>query len=473
MAERTEFNKFKNLAQNTLLYTISNFGSKIFTFLIVPLYTYYLTTAEYGTYDTISSLIGLISPMCVFAIHEGLLRWLLKSEENEHTVSNTGLTLYTLFIFATDIIFFVVFKYYKWEYSNLFIICLTSTTLFEVLQFTARGLKKNFSFAISGVIQTITMLVLNVAFVIFLKIGIAGMLISLATSQFIGSLYLFISIKDCLLNNKYCFKTKLAKEMLIYSILLVPNNISWWIMNSSDRLMLTAMIGSSYTGIYSIACKFPSLYSMIHTIFYRAWQEQAVIEYDSKGRDSYFTKIFNFYMRFGFCMVLILIPTSKIFIQFFMSTEYKEAYIYIGILIIGALFCSFSSFYGTGYISAKDTKNATFTTLIGAVTNCLINLLFIRIIGIWAACLSTLLGYLVTWIVRIKQTKKYFDITIDWKIFWILLMLSSIFAILVTFRSFFVTMIMLLFAIIISVIINKEIIYMSIKFIRKKIDKRK
>ncbi len=241
----------------------------------------------------------------------------------------------------------------------------------------------------------------------FLKIGIAGMLISLATSQFIGSLYLFISIKDCLLNNKYCFKTKLAKEMLIYSILLVPNNISWWIMNSSDRLMLTAMIGSSYTGIYSIACKFPSLYSMIHTIFIVHGKNKPLLNMIVKAEIATLRKYLILYAIW----ILYGIDTYsniKNFYTVFMSTEYKEAYIYIGILIIGALFCSFSSFYGTGYISAKDTKNATFTTLIGAVTNCLINLLFIRIIGIWAACLSTLLGYLVTWIVRIKQTKKIF-----------------------------------------------------------------
>lgn len=473
MMERTENKKIKDLAQNTLLYTISNFGSKIFSFLIVPLYTYYLTTSEYGTYDTISSLIGLISPMCIFAIHEGLLRWLLKSDEKDSIVSHTGLTLYSMFIIITDIIFLIVFNYYKWEYSNLFILCLTTTTLIEVLQFTARGLKKNVSFAMSGVLQTIIMLLLNVVFVIFFKIGIIGMLISLAVSQFIGSLYLFISIKDVFINDKYSFNKKLAKEMLIYSILLVPNNISWWIMNSSDRLMLTVMVGSSYTGIYSIACKFPSLYSMIHIIFYRAWQEQAVIEYDSKTRDEYYTKIFNMYMRFGFCMVLLLIPISKIFIQFFMSKEYTEAYIYIGILIIGALFCSFSSFYGTGYITAKDTKNATFTTLIGAVINCLINLLFIRVIGIWAVCLSTLIGYLVTWMIRLKQTKKYFCISIDWKYFWILLGISLIFSILVIFKSLLITIVMLMVAIIITIIVNKKIVVLGIRFIKKISNKRK
>ena len=64
------------LVKNTIIYTISNFGSKVLTFLIVPLYTYYLTTEEFGTYDTIISFMNLLTPICILAIHEGLLRWL-------------------------------------------------------------------------------------------------------------------------------------------------------------------------------------------------------------------------------------------------------------------------------------------------------------------------------------------------------------------------------------------------------------
>ena len=113
--------------------------------------------------------------------------------------------------------------------------------------------------------------------------------------------------------------------------------------------------------------------NMINTIFYRAWQEQAVIEYDSKTRDRYYSDIFNSYMKICFSIGIMLIPVSKLYIQIFMNSSYTSAYKYIGILIIGSIFCSFSSFYGTGYISAKDTKNATLTTAIGAFINCIIN----------------------------------------------------------------------------------------------------
>ena len=92
------------LLKNTIIYTISNFGSKILTFLIVPLYTFYLTTSEFGIYDTILSIINLLAPLCVLAIHEGLLRWLLKSNEKHEEIIGSGLLLLLLFVFITDLI---------------------------------------------------------------------------------------------------------------------------------------------------------------------------------------------------------------------------------------------------------------------------------------------------------------------------------------------------------------------------------
>lgn len=464
-------NKAKILLKNTALYTISSFGSKIFSFLIVPLYTYYLSTKEFGTYDTIYSMVALIAPMCVLAIHEGLLRWLLKSDEDDKIVANTGMTLYILFITVFDFICIIIFRFVHWPYATLFIACLTSNTLIDVMQFTSRGLKKNMIFAISGMIQTFVMLGLNVLLVVFFRKGISGMLISYCLSQFSAAGYIIICIRKLISFKNYRFDINLAKSMLIYSIMLVPNNISWWIMNSSSRLMLTALVGSAFTGVYSIACKFPSIVTMIHTIFYRAWQEQAVLEYDSKSRDQYYSQVFNMYMRFAFCIILVLIPMSKLYIVYTMSTEFKKAYMYMGILMVASLFNAFSSFYGTGYISAKDTKNVTLTTAAGAVVSIVLNVALIGLIKIWAVCISTLVGYAVTMVLRIIQTRKYFKIIVKWYEFFGLLAVSLLFSILVCLKDNITAWIMLVIAVILTFVINKDVMVIIIRKFKDKVNK--
>ena len=458
----------KRLAKNTVIYMVSNFGSKVLTFLIVPLYSWYLTTSQYGTYDTIVSVEGLIMPLCILAINEGLLRWLLKSDEKDGAIIGTGYGIYLALILLTDAVLAVAFSISGWRWGRMFLFLLTVSTMYTVLQYTARGAKRNRAFAVSGVIYTVTMLGCNMIFIAGLHYKIGGMLLSLALAYLFGALYLLFCMRNLFRPSSLSFDRGLGREMLRYSIMLVPNNISWWIMNASDRVMLTAMIGSSYTGIYSIACKFPTIVSTIHTIFYQAWQEQAVIEYDSDTRDQFYTRVFNLYVRLTGCLVLMLVPFSKLFITLFMSESYTEGYRYTGVLYLGAMFSSFSAFYGTGYISSKDTKSAMYTTFLGAAVNILINLFFIRRFGIWAACFSTFFGYLAVWIVRMIQTRKYFTITVDWKTFFLLAGSCAAVSVAVCFCGTAATAVLFALAAAAAVLLNQQLIKAAVRFLKNR-----
>lgn len=463
--------KEEKLIKNTIIYSISNFGSKLLTFLIVPLYTYYLTTAEFGTYDTIISIQNLLAPVCALAIQEGLLRWLLASNEKHGDILGTGLGLYGICIAITDIVMLSVFHFIEWEYSNLFMLMLTTYTLETVLKFIVRGERKNNVFAVAGVLYTFVMLMFNVLFVVQFRLGVRGMLWSLVIANITCIIYMLFSMRKCVKIAELSFNKKLSHAMIIYSVMLVPNNISWWIMNASDRVMLTALCGAATTGIYSLACKFPSIVTILHTLFYQAWQEQAILEYESDARDSYYTKVFNNYMKLSCCAVLVLIPLSKLIIILFMNESYLSAYKYLGVLYLGSLFSSFSGFYGTGYISAKDTKNAMMTTIVGASLNILINVLFIKQFGIWAACFSTLIGYVAVWLIRIRQTKKYFKIDLDWKTFGFTMVLNVAFSVAICKLNFYGTVILFLAAAIIAVIVNRGIFVSIIKSIHNRIQR--
>lgn len=450
--------KENRLLKNTVIYMVGNFGSKILTFLIVPLYTHYLSTSEFGTYETIVSILGLISPLCILAIHEGILRWLLGSFEKRGEIISTGASIYLILICITEMIIMIFSIITHWKYSIFFGLLLLGSTLQTVLQFSARGLQSNKVFAFSGIIYTTVMLLLNLVCVIILRMNIIGMFISSIIASFVSVLYIGVSLKNTVSIQKKLINKTVAKDMLKYSILLVPNDISWWIMSISDRIMLSYMINPSATGIYSIACKFPSIISILHTIFYQAWQEQAVLEYKSEDRDQFYTKVFNTYMKLALCVVLVLIPLSKWVIITFINASYQSGYIYLGLLYLGAIFSSFSGFYGTGYISAKDTKNAMKTTFIGAVVNVVINIILIPIIGIWAACLSTFIGYCIVWIIRVKQTRKYFLIKVNWSVFMILFSLNVIFSLGICFNNLVFLYFMIIFSFGILFLTNKSTI---------------
>ena len=59
----------------------------------------------------------------------------------------------------------------------------------------------------------------------------------------------------------------LLRQMLTYSIAFIPNTFMWWIMNASDRVMVSAMIGTAANGIYSVSYKIPGLVSVCNYYF--------------------------------------------------------------------------------------------------------------------------------------------------------------------------------------------------------------
>ena len=76
----TAESKYKKLVKNSVVFFIGNLGSKVITFLIVPFYTYYLTTAEYGTADLVTTTVNLLVPFAMVGMNEAVLRFTVSKE---------------------------------------------------------------------------------------------------------------------------------------------------------------------------------------------------------------------------------------------------------------------------------------------------------------------------------------------------------------------------------------------------------
>ena len=113
-------------------------------------------------------------------------------------------------------------------------------------------------------------------------------------------------------------------------------------------------------------------------------------------------------------MLWLLIPITKIVIWIIMSESYKTACNYVAFYYLGTVYQSFSSFYGVGYLKSTKTGNAFSTSVYGAIVNATINLLFIRVIGLQAAAVSTFVGFFVMWLAREKQNRDELGIKTQW-----------------------------------------------------------
>lgn len=289
--------RYSYLLKNIGLLTIGNFSTKILSFFMVPLYTNVLTTTDYGNYDLISTTVTLLIPIFTLNIMDGTLRYSLDNELNKTSVFTISLQYYVKAVLG--IIFLLTVNYF----TN-FIPILNTYRLFLFFQFIliafsgilssfSRGIDKVKEVSISGILGSFVCIILNLIFLLFIKIGLIGYFWANIGGVLAQVLYLFIVIKAWNYINLKKLDIDIKEKMLSYSIPLIANNIAWWINNVSDRYIITWICGVALNGIYSVSYKIPSILSILQSIFQQAWTLSAVKDYSSQDRDEYFTKIYN------------------------------------------------------------------------------------------------------------------------------------------------------------------------------------
>lgn len=411
-------NQYKSLIKNSFLFAIGSIGSKAISFFMLPLYTRMLTTSDYGQLDVLQTTISLLIPLITFQAVEAVFRYSVDMRENKSasSVLMNGILL-CLFGMLISLLFFPVFARIEpfSTYLLFFYLILFFSMMNGVLKQFVRGLGKIKIFVVSDLAYTASFVTFNIIFLVYLKMGLKGYFLSMVLAHLITTFILLVFGSVFKYLNFKSFDKSFMKTMLIYSIPLIPNGLMWWVMNVSDRYILTYFLGFDATGIYSVSYKFPSLITLMNSIFFMAWQLSAMQEYGKEGYDNFYKNIFGVLSSFLLLITAVVLLILKPLMSVFVADAFYESWKYVPLLLVGTVFQAFSSFFGTNYTASKKTKGAFTTSVYGSIVNIGINLLLIPIWGIQAAAFSTMLAYLTMWLLRLFDTKKFVKIKIDWK----------------------------------------------------------
>lgn len=458
-------NREKKLMKDTAIYAFGNLFSKLIGFILLPLYTSYLTVSDYGFWDIVTTTITLLIPIIIYQLNDALYRYLLDKIdfENKCKIITTAILIIirNILFFISLYIFLAIFFDIKYKILILIQICISC--IYEPCLQITRGLNKNILYAYAGIINTFITLSLNVLFIKYLNLGLTSLFLSGIIGASVTLIFIIFSTNIYKYIKLNYYSKELKKTLIKYSLPLIPNVVSWWIMNLSDRYIINITLGTEANGLYAISNKLPTIIFLFNSIFYLAWQESAILSYENHDRNEYYSKMFNTYMRFLLTSAILLLAFTKIVFKVMINTNFYEAINYIPFLYLGTVFSAFSSFYGTGYHSAKDTKGAFTTSIYGATVNILVNILFIHLIGIQAASISTMMAFLTMWLFRMRQTKKYFCIKIDKKIFFILLSIFTLNLLMYYSNNILIEIILIIQAMLVFVNFNKSIFYKIFK----------
>ena len=407
--------KSKSLLQGIGIYAIGTFGTKILSFFIVPLYTYYIATSDLGVYDVLISTIHLLTPLVTLQISDAAYRWVIRDDvtDKEKYIRTTIQVLLINCTAAVGLIYVVHVFIYKIPFCAYFSIILLLSRTMQTLQKLLRALKKQMLFAVSGLCYTIVFLTLNVIQLCIFHQGVECLFQSAVVAYLVAVLIIIVLEPRFRINIFRRVDLKLTKEMYKYSIPLVPNYLNWWVINSSDRYIVMFALGSASNGLLAVAHKFPSVLQAVLGLFTNSWQDLSVADTD-KNTGEYYSSVFRKYYRLALTSLLVIVPITKIIIILIMSKSYKDSCDYVAFYYLGTVFQSFASFYGVGYLRNKQTKKAFSTSIYGAIVNALTNILLIKLIGLQAAALSTFFGFFVMWIIRERQNRDELKIKIRW-----------------------------------------------------------
>lgn len=399
-------NKYKNLLSNTLILGLGVFASKFLVFLMMPLYTGILNPGEYNLADLISQTANLIMPLACIGITDGVFRFTLDGEKNRKSVLSSGLcvlvTVGAVFIALSPLLGFV--EYFS-KYSLLIAAYVFAANLHSLCAQYVRACNRTKLFALQGIINTALVISLNILLLVVCDLGVLGYVLSVVVADLIVSAFLIavgglwrdIRVKE--------IKKETIKSLVKYSVPMIPATIFWWITSVSDRYMVTFMKSEFESGLYTAAYKIPTMLSLVSNVFIEAWQYSAVSE--KEGREKFFGKVFEYYQSIIFVASGAMIALSQIFIIILCADSYYDAWRFIPVLTISAVFSGFTAFFGSIYLVKKKSVLTFVTSMTGALVNISLNLLLIPEMGAQGAAIATCVSYAAVAAIRAINTRKY------------------------------------------------------------------
>lgn len=460
------------LLKNTFIFTIGNLGSKLITFFLVPLYTNMLSTKEYGVADLITTVCSVLAPILILNISESLMRFNLDKGVNKEKITKIAIRIFeiSIVIGALLIPVYELFDTLR-EYSVYIFLYNVSIGASTVFLYDLRGKELLVEYSIGSIILTFSSAILNIVFLVNLKMGVKGYILSFIIANFVTAIYAAIVGKAFLNYRRTKFDRKKMYEMVKFSSLLIPNTFMWWIMNSSDRVMVSSMVGNAANGIYAISYKLPTLISTLTGIFNQAWGYSAIKEEGAKDENEYNNAIFRKLISIAMLMGIGMLTVIKPFLYFYVEKSYYIAWEYTPFLIIGCVYLTMGTFMSSTYNVHKDSLGFVLSASVGAFSNIVLNFVFIPRFKVYGAALATCISYIIVFIFRYFHTRKYIKFDIKNKEFIVgsILLLSSSFFIYLD-NLFGITFQIII--LIVSLITYSDIFKLLVEWVEKSIKRK-
>lgn len=399
-----------DLASDTIVFMVGNFSVKVIQFMLLPLYTASMTTAEYGTGELLNNLNELLYPIICLGIYEALFRFAMDKDADRKKLLGNALVVWLcgacLTLSLGALAFWGIHYEYAWP-SVLLLLCFSARMMFAQY---GRGIGLVKPFAISGIVNVVALFFASLLLITFLEKGVNGYLYSLCIANFASLIYLLLRMRKDI-NIALQIDKRLLRDMLKYSVPLVPNSLSWWFNNLANRYIVLFISGNAAAGLFAAASKLPSVINMFTQVFQQSWQISAIKSMDSEDCHVFSTNVFRIFAVGMMVVTSFAIALADLLALVLLRGGFFEAKTFLPLLMVGVLFTSYATFLGAFYTAYKQSARLFSGTLACAVINILVSLCLTLGIGTMGSAIGALIANGCLMILRLHDVQCFVRIT--------------------------------------------------------------
>ncbi len=393
------------MVSNFFVYGLGGIISKAIPLVMVPIITRMMPNSfYYGISDLSSTIVSLFSALAVMGMYDAMYRMFFEKPEEEYKkdICSSALFFTLLTSIAVAAVMFALQRpisqlfYSDSSYGNLVMLCAMSVLIGStnsIISAPTRMQNKRAIYLIANSLSPV------ISYSLAIPLLLSGhYLIALPLSTLISACSMEIIFY--LLNRKwFSFKRinwKYIKSMLCIALPLLPNFIIYWIFNSSDRVMISNILGADCSGIYAVAAKIGNVSQLIYLAFAGGWQFFAFSIMRDKDNIKVISKVLEILSVISFAATLVVSSVCKIGVELLFSRDYWGSYLCVPYLFISPLLLMLFQIGSNQFLVVKKTWPNLIILSSGALINIALNLVLIPNMGIEGASIATLTGYIVS-----------------------------------------------------------------------------
>ncbi len=418
--------RYRELLLNTVLFAVNSVATRLISFVLVPLYTSYMSAGEYGITDMALTVIGLMTPLATLSIADAAIRYIVANRGDADRIVAVSVLVTLLSIpvvsVLTPLLDLDVFGGLG-AFRGWFVLAYATSALMGLCGEIARGIGNVKLIPVCAVISSALTLLTALATIGGGHMGVVGYFISTSVGP-AAAIAVYMSVggigrlalhggRDLIAGGMSALKSTLA-PMARYAMPLIPNALFWWVGTSISRLFITGMLGITLSGMYAAASKIPNLLNTAYSIFQQAWQLSVFREAQDEGIASFYATVFRLLQAALTVLCALLSLLSPVLAGFLLRGETSGSWPMISILLMANLMNVFNAFYGTIYTSTLHTSYIMKTTVIGAASCVVLTPLAILAFGIYGACAASAISQAVVFVLRAVDSRKYIRFEVGW-----------------------------------------------------------